>query len=152
MMESVEGMALLDGFKLIELKEKVEESTLTITAKSLRFNRGTARDLGRPEKVRFFVNEKLLQLAVVPTQVDDEDGVDFSYDENSREMPISVKEPAVLGTVKKLAVLEKDGQAVQLVLKGNVYLEERTVIYDLTEAETVLVKPRGKRTGKKTGE
>ena len=151
-MESVEGMALLDGFKLIELKEKVEESTLTITAKSLRFNRGTARDLGRPEKVRFFVNEKLLQLAVVPTQVDDEDGVDFSYDENSREMPISVKEPAVLGTVKKLAVLEKDGQAVQLVLKGNVYLEERTVIYDLTEAETVLVKPRGKRTGKKTGE
>lgn len=148
----MEGVALLDGFKLIELKEKVEESTLTITAKSLRFNRGTARDLGRPEKVRFFVNEKLLQLAVVPAQADDEDGVDFSYDENSREMPISVKEPAVIGTVKKLAVLEKDGRALQLVLKGNVYLEERTIIYDFTEAETAFVQPRGRRTGKKVGE
>ncbi|MBR3188893.1 MAG: hypothetical protein IKF59_12795 [Lachnospiraceae bacterium] len=138
-------MALLDGFKLIELKEKIEESTLTISAKALRFNRGTARDLGRPGKVRFLVNEKLLQLAVIPAQDDDEDGVDFSYDENSREVPISVKEPAVLNTVKKLAVLEKDGQAVRLVLKGNVYLEERAVIYDLTEAETVAVKPRGRR-------
>lgn len=138
-------MALLDGFKLIELKEKIEESTLTISAKALRFNRGTARDLGRPEKVRFLVNEKLLQLAVIPAQDNDEDGVDFSYDENSREVPISVKEPAVLNAVKKLAVLEKDGQTVQLVLKGNVYLEERAVIYDLTEAETVAVKPRGRR-------
>ena len=142
-------MSLLDGFKLIELKEKVEESTLTITAKALRFNRGTARDLGRPEKVRFFVNEKLLQLAVVPARADDEDGVDFSYNEETREKPISVNEPAVLSALKKLAVLEKDGQAVQLVLKGNVYLEEKTVIYDLTEAETVAIKPRGRRAGKK---
>ena len=142
-------MALLDGFKLIELKEKIEESTLTISAKALRFNRGTARDLGRPEKVRFLVNEKLLQLAVIPAQDNDEDGVDFSYDENSREAPISVKELAVLNAVKKLAVLEKDGQAVQLVLKGNVYLEERTVIYDLTEAETVAIKPRGRRRARK---
>ena len=66
-----------------------------------------------------------------------------------REAPISVKEPAVLNAVKKLAVLEKDGQTVQLVLKGNVYLEERAVIYDLTEAETVAVKPRGRRKSRK---
>ena len=138
-------MALLDGFKLIELKEKVEESTLTITAKALRFNRGTARDLGLPGKVRFLINEKLLQLAVTPAQDDDEDGVDFSFDDSSREVPIAVKEPAVLNTVKKLVSLEKEGQTIQLVLKGTVYLEERTIIYDLTEAEAVAVKPRGRR-------
>jgi len=54
-----------------------------------------------------------------------------------------------LNAVKKLAVLEKDGQTVQLVLKGNVYLEERAVIYDLTEVETVAVKPRGRRKSRK---
>lgn len=54
-----------------------------------------------------------------------------------------------MNAVKKLAVLEKDGQTVQLVLKGNVYLEERAVIYDLTEAETVAVKPRGRRKSRK---
>lgn len=145
-------MALLDGFKVIELKEKVEESILTVSAKALKFNRGTARDLGRPAKVRLMVNEKLLQLAVVPTQDFDEDGVDFSYDENSREMPISVKEPAVMKAVKKMAVLEKEGQAIQLAIKGTVYLEERTIIYDFTEAETSIVKPRGRRTGRKNAD
>lgn len=142
-------MALLDGFRLIELKEKEEKSTLTISAKALKFNRGTARDLGRPMKVRFLINEKLLQIAVVPAQDDDEDGVDFSYDEDSREMPITVKEKAVLNAVKELAVLEKDGQSIRLVLNGKVYLEERTIIYDLTEAQTVLIKPRGRRKGRK---
>jgi len=49
-------MALLDGFKLIELKEKIEESTLTISAKALRFNRGTARDVFCKEEI--FKNRK----------------------------------------------------------------------------------------------
>ena len=93
----------------------------------------------------FRINEKLLQLAVTPAQDDDEDGVDFSFDDSSREVPIAVKEPAVLNTVKKLVSLEKEGQTIQLVLKGTVYLEERTIIYDLTEAEAVAVKPRGRR-------
>lgn len=145
-------MALLDGFKVIELKEKVEESVLTVSAKALKFNRGTARDLGRPAKVRLMVNEKLLQLAVVPTQDFDEDGVDFSFDENSREMPISIKEPAVMNAVKKMAVLEKEGQAVQMTIRGTVYLEERIIIYDFSEAETAIVKPRGRRTGKRNAE
>ena len=50
-----------------------------------------------------------------------------------------------MNTVKKLVVLEKEGKAIQLVIKGMVYLEERTIIYDLTEAETLIVKPRGRR-------
>lgn len=145
----VTEMALLDGFKLVELKEKVEESTVTITTKALRFNRGTARDLGCPNKVRFLINEKMLQLAVVPALEDDEDGVDFSFDENSREKPITVKEQAVLNAVKKMAVLEKDGQALQMLLHGTVYLEERTIIYDLTEAQTEIIKPRGRRSARK---
>ena len=149
MTRKAQAMALLDGFKVIELKEKVEESILTVSAKALKFNRGTARDLGRPAKVRLMVNEKLLQLAVVPTQDFDEDGVDFSFDEDSREMPISVKEPAVMNAVKKMAVLEKEGQAIQLAIKGTVYLEERIIIYDFTEAETAIVKPRGRRNSRK---
>lgn len=141
----------MDGFKVIELKEKVEESILTISAKALKFNRGTARNLGCPAKVRLMVNEKLLQLAVVPTLDFDEDGVDFSFDENSRKMQISVKEPAVMNAVKKIAVLEKEGQAIQLAIKGTMYLEERVIIYDFTEAETAIVKPEGRRLAEKSG-
>ena len=45
------------------------------------FNRGTARNLGQPYKVRFLINEKLQQLAIVPAKPEDEDGVDFSFEE-----------------------------------------------------------------------
>ena len=54
-----------------------------------------------------------------------------------------LKESAALGAVKKLSVLEKDGQAIQLVLKGDVCTEKRTVTHDLTEAEVGFVKAQG---------
>ena len=130
-------MALLDGFKLIELKEKIEESTLTITAKSMRFNRGTARDLGLPGKVRFFVNEKLLQLAVTTAQDNDEDGVDFAFDESSREAPITVKEPAVLNTVKKLVVLEKEGQQTAWKAQES---SDMSALYEFSYKKRVFIK------------
>lgn len=38
-------MSVLDGFKIIELKEKIEDTYLTITAKSLKMNR--AREYSR---------------------------------------------------------------------------------------------------------
>ena len=138
-------MGLLDGFKLIELKPKAEESILTITDKKLKFNRGTARNLGLPQKVRFFKNDKVLQIAIAPAEADDEAGVDFTFEEGKRELPIVVKEPAVIEDVKKLAVLEKDGQPLQLTVKGAVYLEERIIIFDLTEAKESVMKPRGRQ-------
>ena len=142
-------MGLLDGFKLIELKVKAEDSILTITGRNLRFNRGTARNLGLPPKVRFYINDKVLQIAVAPTVNDDEDGVDFTFEEGKREMPIYVKDPVVMEAVKKLAVLEKDGQAFQLTVNGTVYLEEQVIIFDLTEAMESIVKPRGKKKAEK---
>lgn len=138
-------MALLDGFKLVELKEKVEESRLTISAKSLKFNRGTAKNLGFPSKIRFFLNEKRVQIAITSTEEDDEDGVDFSCKEGTREVPIIVKEPAVLEAVKTMALLEKNGMQLRLTVRGVVYLEDKTIIYDLTEATEEVVKPRVKR-------
>ena len=124
----------MDGFKLVELKEKVEKSRLTISAKSLKFNRGTARNLGLPSRVCFFINEKRVQIAIIPAKEDDDDGVDFSCKDGSREIPITVREPAILEAVKRMAVLEKDGMQIKLTVQGVVYLKERTIIYDLTEA------------------
>lgn len=60
-------------------------------------------------------------------------------------MPIIVKEPAVLKAVKQLTVLEKEGMDIQLTINGTVYMEEKTIIYDLTEATEEIVKPRKRR-------
>ena len=54
-------MPLLDGFKKIPLKEKLEDSVLTITAKALKLNRATARLLDTPGLDKFLTNEKKMQ-------------------------------------------------------------------------------------------
>ena len=51
-------MTLLDGFKVIPLKERFEDSYLTISEKSLKLNRATAKILGDPRMVVFLLNEK----------------------------------------------------------------------------------------------
>ena len=137
--------SLLDGFKTIPLKEKIEDSYLTITARTLRLNRATSRILGVPEKVQFLLNEKRMQIAVTPTKKDDVDGVDFTFEEGSRETPIYVKEPAVMKAIQKLVVLEKNGTKMKVTIKGLVYPEEKVIIYDLNEAVEEIIKPRGRK-------
>ena len=138
-------MALLDGFKVIPLKEKVEDSFLTITTKSLKFNRATARVLGSPEKVLILVNDKKIQIAITPAKPEDEDGIDFTFEEGGRDNPIYVKEPMILKEISKLGTFEKNGQNLALTMKGLAYPEDKVIIYDLVEAEAVPIKPRGRK-------
>lgn len=74
--------------------------------------------------------------------------MNFSCKEGTREVPIIVKDPAIMRAVKRIAVLEKGGMQVRLTVRGLVYLEEKTIIYDLTEATEEIVKPRQQRTRK----
>ena len=96
-------MALLDGFKVIPLKEKVDDTYLTISERSLKLNRATAVILGMPDQVQFLLNEKRMQIAITPAKQGDEDAVDFSVEEGKREKPIYVKEPGIL----KASVVER---------------------------------------------
>lgn len=138
-------MALLDGFKVIPLKEKVDDTYLTISERSLKLNRATAVILGMPDQVQFLLNEKRMQIAITPAKQGDEDAVDFSVEEGKREKPIYVKEPGILKAVQKLAVLERDGIKLSQTIKGLAYPEDKVIIYDLTESVEAVVKPRGRK-------
>ena len=61
-------MTLLDGFRVIPLKEKAGETFLTISEKSLKLNRETAKILGMPAQVLFLINDKRMQIAVTPAR------------------------------------------------------------------------------------
>lgn len=138
-------MALLDGFKVIPLKEKIDDTYLTISEKSLKLNRATAVLLGMPEQVKFLLNEKRMQIAITPAKADDEEAVNFTVEEGKRERPIYVREPAILKTIQRLAVLEKDSKKYTQTVKGLVYPDEKVIIYDLTESVVTEVKPRGRK-------
>lgn len=138
-------MALLDGFKVIPLKEKVDDTYLTISERSLKLNRATAVILGMPDQVQFLLNEKRMQIAITPAKQGDEDAVDFSVEEGKREKPIYVKEPGILKAVQKLAVLERDGIKLSQTIKGLAYPEDKVIIYDLMESVEAVVKPRGRK-------
>ena len=138
-------MALLDGFKVIPLKEKIDDTYLTISAKSLKLNSATAKILGTPGQVLFLLNEKRMQVAITPAKAGDDDAVEFAVTEGGREKPIYVKEPAILKAIQKMAVLERDGVKLTQTIKGLAYPDEKVIIYDLGESVEAVVKPRGRR-------
>ena len=138
-------MTLLDGFKVIPLKERFEDSYLTISEKSLKLNRATAKILGDPQMVVFLLNEKKMQIALTPAKPDDEDAVLFVFELAGSEKPIYVKEPAILKAIHKVTVLQKNGVKVTQTIKGVAYPEEKVIIYALSESVEEIVKPRGRR-------
>lgn len=138
-------MPLLDGFKVIQLKEKFDDSYLTISEKSLKLNRATAQTLDFPKQVIFLLNEKKMQIALMPAKSGDENAVDFSIDETRREKPIYVKEPAILKAIHKMTTLERNGTKLTLTIKGLYYPDDRVFLYALSEAIEEAVKPRGRR-------
>ena len=138
-------MTLLDGFKVIPLKERFEDSYLTISEKSLKLNRSTAKILGDPQMVLFLLNEKKMQIALTPAKSNDEDAVLFAFELGGREKPIYVKEPAILKAIHKMTVLQKNGVKVTQTIKGVAYPEEKVIIYALSESVEEIVKSRGRR-------
>ena len=137
-------MALLDGFEVISLKEKIEDVYLTITAKSLKFSCSNARALELPEHIRILFHEENRQIAIIPARETDENSIRFTFAESKREQPIQVKEPAVLKAVSKMAALERDGQNLSLKIKGTIYPKDRAIVYDLKDAAETILKPRGR--------
>ncbi len=138
-------MPLLDGFKEIPLKEKLEDSILTITAKALKLNRATARLLDTPGLIKFLTNEKKMQIALQPAKIGDENGVDFTFPPEGREKPILVREPAILKKIGSMTTLEKNGTTLMLTIKGVVYPDEKVIIYDMGQAKESIIKPGGRK-------
>jgi len=138
-------MALLDGFKVIPLKERFEDSYLTISEKSIKLNNATAKILGSPQMVLFLLNEKKMQIALTPATSENEDAVLFISETTGKEKPIYVKDPAILKAIHKLTVLQKDGVKVTQTIKGVAYPEEKVIIYALSDSVEEIVKPRGRR-------
>ena len=138
-------MIVLELLIFFPLKEKVDDTYLTISEKSLKLNMTTAKILEMPGWVHFLLNEKRMQIAITPAKQEDEDAVLFAVEETGREKPIYVKEPGLLKAIQKLAVLERDGMKLTQTIKGLVYPDDKVIIYDLGEAVETEVKPRGRR-------
>lgn len=138
-------MALLDGFKVMPLKEKLDDSYLTISEKMLKFNYGTVKVLQNPVFVQLMLNEKRMQIAIRPAQINDEDIIPFAAQSDGKEKPVYVKEPEIQKALQKIAVLQRNGIKLTQTIKGHVYPEEKVIIYDLGESVESEVKPRGRR-------
>ena len=123
-------MTLLDGFKVIPLKERFEDSYLTISEKSLKLNRATAKILGDPQMVVFLLNEKKMQIALTPAKPDDEDAVLFAFELAGREKPIYVKEDDDL--IEKLREYEESISTMryELMEENGIYKRSDISNYD----------------------
>ena len=138
-------MGFYDDFKQIDLTEEIEDCYVTITRKSLRFNRVTARILNYPSTIAFFFSSDSNQkkLGIAPKRDSDGPGVDFALKKGKRNPPIYVKDLHVLKKLASIVKFEKDGKEIALRVKGEYLPEDNAIVFDFNEATDSFVKPRG---------
>ena len=129
----------------LDPNKEVDFAVLTITPKSLKFNKDTLNALTSPDFVKVMLNEKGKQLAIQACQAEDRNAIDATPQEGKRVRGIVMKSPYFLSRVARILPLSKDGQPVNYRVAGMYYPDESSVIFNLDEAQEQAVKPRKPR-------
>lgn len=135
-------LSILDGFEVLELEQSKGDSTLTLTANNIKFNKATAVELGFPAYVRMLVNAVSKQVAIQPCKEKTKNAILFSKDEKKQNYAIVLKVPALITAIRKLTDVDEGTDS--LVFDGILYPNDKVIIYDLKQG-----KPVKKRTSRK---
>lgn len=148
--ESEENMmaelSILEGFEVVELEQSKGDSVMTLTTSNLKFNKATAVELGYPAHVVMYVNAATKQVAIRPCKENAKNAVAFSKDEKKQTYAVVLKIPALLTAVRKLADAEEGGSAISF--SGELYPNERVIIFDLTQGKPAKTRGRRKKDAK----
>ena len=128
-------LTILDGFEVVELEQSKGDSTLTLTANNLKFNKATAEELGFPSHVRMLINAVSNQVAIQPCQEKAKNSIEFSKDEKKQNYAVVLKIPALITAVRKLA--DVDEGTTSLVFNGILYPNDKIIIYDLNQGKPI---------------
>jgi hypothetical protein len=124
---------MLRDFEVVELDRVRGDALMTVTSSCVRFNGATARELGFPEYARALIHEPTKRLAIETCEMNDKSAFAFVRDEAGRNEDVLLKVPALLMTIKKLAGIDEDVDA--LSFQGVLYPEERVIMFELVRKQ-----------------
>ena len=141
-------MSVLDKFKLVELITSRTDSVATfITGNQIKFNNPTCMDLGYPEYVQLFVEEKGKQFAIKACKADAPQAIKFSKPAGQQKYPIKITCAPAANAVRRIMHWTNEES---WNVPGAIFSDEGVIIYSLEQAYAPV--PKGGWTAKRTAE
>lgn len=121
----------LKGFKTISVVGCASASTMTLTKKYFKFSGDTARELGYPQYIKFLINDKTKQIAVVATSANDEEAIAFPCKkEGEKQFAINIAHRAAYAAVCNMMHWDDTSRR----MKGVLVPEEKAIMYSMEQA------------------
>lgn len=141
-------MSVLDKFKLVELITSRTDSVATfVTGNQIKFNSATHVDLGYPEYIQLFVEEKGKQFAIKVCKEDAPQAIKFSKPAGEQKYPIKITCAPAANAVRRIM---QWGQDESWNVPGAIFGDEGVIIYSLEQAYPPV--PKGGWTAKRQAE
>ncbi len=125
-------MSVLDSFKLVELITTRTDSVATfVNGNNIKFNSATFMDLGYPEYIQMYVDEKRKQFAIKTCKEDSPNAIKFSKPAGEQKYPIKLTCAAAALAVRKAMQWPSDAS---WNVPGAIFADEGVIIYSLEQA------------------
>lgn len=125
-------MSVLDKFKLVELITSRTDAVATfMTGNMIRFNSATFTDLGFPEYIQLYVEEKGKQFGIKACKADAPQTVKFSKPAGEQRYPIKITCGPAASAVRKIMKWKPDEH---WNVPGAIFAEEGVIIFSLEQA------------------
>ena len=127
--------SVLAGFDVIDLSQTKSDSVLSISTSSMKFNKATAAELNYPSYVRVLVNAPAKKVAIQSCTDKTPNAIAFSQEADKQTYAIILKVPALQAVMRKQ--LPDLVERKPISFKGEIYLDEQAIVYDLTQGKTM---------------
>lgn len=125
-------MSVLEKFKLVELITSRTDSVATfMNGNQIKFNAATFVDLGYPEYIQLFVEEKGKQFAIKACKADAPQAIKFSKPAGEQRYPIKISCAPAANAVRRVMQWAPEES---WNVPGAIFGEEKVIIYSLEQA------------------
>ena len=125
-------MSVLEKFKMVELITTRTDSVVTfVNGNNIKFNNATAADLGYPEYIQMFVDERGKQFAIKACREDAQNAIKFSKSAAEQKNPIKLTCAPAANAVRRIMGWAND---VGMNVPGAIFADEGVIIYMLEQA------------------
>lgn len=140
-------MTVLQGFEEVNITAPTAKITMTVMKSRIRFNKATATALGYPAYVKVLVNGKTKQIALQACDGRDANAVKFSKPEGKQKSALSVADQSILDAASGFFSLKAapQGEESYQSVTGKFYPEEKTAVFDASDAVAGIMKRRGRK-------
>ena len=134
-------MSVLEKFKLVELITTRTDAVVTfLSGNTIKFNAATHIDLGYPEAVQLFVDEKGKQFAIKACKETDPEAIKFSRPAGEQKYPIKITCGPAASVVRKIMEWEPNQS---MNAPGAIFRDEGVIIFALEQSYVPVPKGGG---------